>query len=370
MTATPADTASNTLAKRVEGFSVLRSSAEASAALETGYLNATRVRVGHLIRDADERENIVFFRVHSEPALRWGEQLRRMLQACRAFSLTATAMPCFALLAFGFGQKVAVRPLHAVSALLGVLLLQISVNLFNDVSDYRKLIDIPGSPGGSGVFHIGWYTPAQIRLTARLTLVVAILCGIPVLLAYPIPILVCGGLGALGALFYSNESFGLKYHALGDIAVFLLCGPVLTAGFALAAFGEVIPANYVVGGFLGLLACGLLHANNLHDIDFDRARDANTLAIRLGFRKSQNLLGAVYALAGLVLFVGVFAGILPWTAMIAAGFVWPSIRLLRQVRSALGPSSPQLDGARVLAAKIHLLAGGLLTLGLLLARWV
>lgn len=354
----------------IESFSVLRTSNEANEALETGYLGTTRVRVGHVIRDADQREKIVFFKVDFLPALGFSEKLKRMFLASRAFSLTATAMPFFALSAFGFGQKLAIHPLLAVSALLGVLLLQISVNLYNDFSDYRKLIDVPGSPGGSGVFQAGWYTPAQIRFVARITLASAVLFGIPVLVAYPIPILICGSLGALGALLYSHEKMGLKYHALGDLAVFLLCGPVLTAGFSLATFGEVIPASWVIGGFLGLLACGLLHVNNLHDIDFDRARDANTLAIRLGFRKSQNLLGGLYWIAGLALFASVAFGILPWITLITLGFSWPAIRLLRQVRSALGPSSPQLDGARILAAQIHLISGGLLTLGLLFARWV
>ena len=43
-------------------------------------------------------------------------------------------------------------------------------------------------------------------------------------------------IAALGAWGYSSGP-GLKYRALGDLAVVLLCGPVLTVGFALAAFG-------------------------------------------------------------------------------------------------------------------------------------
>jgi len=39
------------------------------------------------------------------------------------------------------------------------------------------------------------------------------------------------------------------------------------------------------------------------------------------------------------------------------------------VLSAMGPSSPTLEGARMTAAKIHLLAGLALTLGILASRW-
>lgn len=346
-----------------EVFTFARESVEAKAALDSGWIGEKRVKVSGVIRDAAEREKILFMTLPPQPALSLGEKVARGLATARAFSLTATAMPCLALLIWGVREGNAPAWGTTIGALLGVLLLQVAINLYNDVSDYRKLIDLPGTPGGSGAFHQGWFTPRQVLQAARIALIAGILLGVPALLRLPKEVLFLGGLGAIGALLYSHERFGLKYHALGDIAVLLLCGPVLTAGFSLAAFGSLLPAYGAIGLFLGLLACALLHVNNLHDIHFDRSRGAATLAVRIGFRRSQTLLYALYLGAGLVLSFAVMKTILPRTSLLALAALIPAYRLCLTVRSALGPSSPQLEGARMRAAQIHLLAGVLLVIG-------
>ena len=357
----------------IDLFFLPRESSDAQIALRTGFLaragGKVEVRATELLRRSNGAEEILFRKCTYPVPKSFGERITRALAAARIFSLTATLMPCLAVWAEGTRRGDRVNLLVALSALAGALFLQLGVNLYNDVFDYQKLIDLPGTPGGSGVIEKGWFTPEEIRKWARIAVISGVLSGIPALIIHPLEILVAGGLGTLGALVYSHPRAGLKYRGLGDLAVFALCGPVLTVGFSIAAFNVIIPSVIPIGVFLGLLACALLHVNNLHDIDFDRSRGAITLAGRIGFVASVRLLIALYIAAAIILIAGTVNRDLPLTVLptlLVSFIVFP---LARRVLSAMGPSSPTLEGARMTAAKIHLLAGLALTLGILASRW-
>ncbi len=356
-----------------ESIYLVRNSVEARSALETGFIGTMNgkvpVRAADLIRRASGEEEILFRHRPYVEAKHFGESLGRFLIAIRAFSLTATLMPCLAVLASGILAGFLPRTAVAISAIIGALLLQIAVNLLNDISDYVKLIDLPGSPGGSGVFEKGWYSPGEIRRIAQFALALGFLAGVPALVAYPLQILGIGALGTLGAVLYSHDRIGLKYHALGDLAVFILCGPALTVGFSVATYGELVPGVLPIGAVLGLLACALLHVNNLHDMDLDRSRGASTLASRIGYIPSARLLAVMYGGATLILGLSVYSGALPVSALLAVFAMIPALKLTRRIFAALGPTSPSLEGARMVAAQIHLVAGVLLTLGILSARF-
>lgn len=354
-------------------FFLDRNAALSRAALESGILRIGRdeipVRAVALLDRGGGREEILFRRRIPSRARTMGERSKRIFVTIRGFSLTATLMPCLAVLLLGLHRGLEAHTPVALSALAGVLFLQIAVNLYNDVSDYLKLIDLPGSPGGSGVFELGWFTPREVRGYAHAAAAAGLLAGLPALLAYPREIFFAGGLGLVGMALYSHEKIGLKYHGLGDIAVFFLCGPALTAGFSFAAFGAPVPGFVPIGAILGLLACGLLHMNNLHDLELDRSRGISTLAIRLGFKNSVLLLGLYYLGAALVLAGATAMAVLPPAALVAIIAFLPAIGLYRTARTALGPVSPTLEGSRMKAAQIHLIAGSLLCVGIFAARW-
>ena len=84
------------------------------------------------------------------------------LRAIRAPSLTATLMPAVATALLGTLLGWAIAPLTALFAGLGVLLVQIGVNLLNDVEDDNRGIDRPGRLGGSGVLQDGSLPPRAL----------------------------------------------------------------------------------------------------------------------------------------------------------------------------------------------------------------
>jgi len=295
--------------------------------------------------------------------------LATWLRAIRAPSLTATFAPCLAtgLLGGVLGWDIAWG--LALSAALGVIAVQIGVNLMNDVEDDDRGIDVPGTLGGSGVLQAGLVSRTSMRRAAWLAFALGMLLGLPALITEPSLSLVVV-MAALGAWGYSSGP-GLKYRALGDLAVVTLCGPVLTVGFALAAFGTTSPLVLALGLAFGFAAVGILHINNFQDMQADAATGAKTLALALGVAGPRFYLLLVYALA-LVLWpvAGALAG-LPWAAvLIPIVAALPMARLLvplmraTNADAARGLQAPSLALVRIDAAKVHLALGALVSLGL------
>lgn len=291
--------------------------------------------------------------------------LRVWLGAIRAISLTATATPCIAVLLLGLAAGAPLRPLLALTALLGALLLQVGVNLMNDAEDHARLIDLPGGRGGAGIIQRGWLTAAQVRRGAWVTLGLGLLAGVPTLLAEPRAAALVGAIAALGAIGYSGRPLGLKYRALGDLAVLACCGPVLTIGFSLAAFGGGGASVVLVGVAFGLYAVGLLHTNNLQDIDDDRARGAVTVASLVGLRLGKAYLVACYVV-GFAAWIaaGLVADLPAYALAVPVVSVLPLAAMLREILRSPDLREPALVMVRVRAAQMHLAFGVTACVGL------
>src|SRR5215469_15078844 len=203
------------------------------------------------------------------------------LQAIRAPSLSAAAIPVL------LGAAIAARdgffaPGRLLLALIGAMAIQAGTNLINDYYDYRSGADSAESLGPSMVIQRGLLAPEQVwrgglvafALGAALGLVLVYLCGWPIL-AIGIPSVAAG-------YFYTARPIALAYVALGELTVFLFMGPAIVVGtyyvmalhFTWGALFASIP--------LGFLVAGILHANNIRDIDSDRVHGKHTLATVLG----------------------------------------------------------------------------------------
>jgi 1,4-dihydroxy-2-naphthoate polyprenyltransferase len=291
------------------------------------------------------------------------------LQTVRAPSLTASATPGLAVLFFGLALGWEANFALFSMAILGALFLQIAINIWNDVYDHLRLIDLPGTAGGSGILLEGTLSARQLNKLSWVCLIIGVALGLPVLVMQPALMTVIGGVAVLGVLGYSGPPLNLKYRALGDINVFLLCGPLLTAGFSIAAFSRVSSDILLIGAYFGLAAVGILHSNNLQDIPVDGKRGARTLASLLGFRQARHLLWIVYVLAWLSLLASSLHGAMPLLALLPTVLAIPlAFAHSRAALSASGPESGRLAGIRIKTAQLHLVMGLLLCAGLILSR--
>ncbi|UUT34822.1 1,4-dihydroxy-2-naphthoate polyprenyltransferase [Microbacterium elymi] len=192
----------------------------------------------------------------------------------------------------------------ALGCLLVAVFLQIGVNYANDYSD--------GVRGTDDVRHGPARLTASRKVKARTVLVVALsffaLAGI-VGLALVIRtqqwwMLLVGAACIVAAWFYTGGKRPYGYHALGEVFVFVFFGLVATVGTTWIQVQSAPQEAWLGGIGAGLLAVAVLVANNLRDIDQDRAAGKKTLSVLIGRRGSQILFTAcvvlAFAVAGLI----------------------------------------------------------------------
>ena len=116
---------------------------------------------------------------------------------------------------------------------------------------------------------------------------------------------------------------------------------------------------------VGCLVTAILVANNLRDIDTDRAAGKRTLAVMLGDRRTRWEYALLVAAAFAATLIFAAAGVLPrWTALALAALPL-ALPLCRIVLG--GAVGAELIVVLKRTAMLHLLVGALLALGALIA---
>ncbi len=240
------------------------------------------------------------------------------------------------------------RTLHgmiALACLAVAVLLQIGVNYANDYSDGIRGTDAhrvgPARLTASGRI------PAKRVLTVALVFfALAALAGLAIVIrTQQWWMLAVGAVSIVAAWFYTGGKRPYGYNAMGELFVFVFFGLVATLGTTwVQAFALPLEA-WLAAVAAGLFACAVLLANNLRDIDQDRAVGKRTLTVLIGRRATQ-LLFTLFVLAPFGFSV-VFALLYPiaWIsllalipALVAIIIVW-SYRRPRELVIALGLTS-------------------------------
>jgi 1,4-dihydroxy-2-naphthoate octaprenyltransferase len=243
-------------------------------------------------------------------------RLGLVVQAVRPWSLPTSVVPAAAggLVALGDGQASWwLLPI----ALLALLLLHAGVNVSNDVEDAARDADPPDKDRNSGLFNTGRLTITTGRRLYGGCFAAAVLLGVVICAVQGPALLVIGWIGVLGGLLYTAGPKPYKYLGLGEAAIVLLMGPLITLGTFTAVTGQMFAATaFWVGLGPGLLIAGVLAANNLTDLVVDTAAGAQTIAVRIGFARARVVYLALLA-----------ATLLAQVALWASGLVGPWILL-------------------------------------------
>lgn len=236
------------------------------------------------------------------------------IQAIRAPSLSAAAIPV--LLGVAVAARAGFFSLpRMILALVGAMAIQAGTNLINDYYDFRSGADTEQSLGPSMVIQRGLLSADQVwrggivafAIGAAIGLLLVYLCGWPIL-AIGIPSVAAG-------YFYTASPVSLAYVALGEVTVFLFMGPAIVMGayfvmalhFSASALWASIP--------LGFLVAGILHANNIRDIESDSRHGKRTVATMLGRAGANYELIALDVAAYAATLVGALLHALPWIAL-------------------------------------------------------
>jgi 1,4-dihydroxy-2-naphthoate octaprenyltransferase len=247
---------------------------------------------------------------------------------------------------------------------VGMALLQVAANMLNDVYDYRNGIDTQVNPASGAVVR-GWITPRQALVAAVVCLLIGSSFGFYIVSRIGLAILGLGAVGVLCAVLYTWGPWPLKYHALGDLAVFLNFGVLGSLGAWTVQTGHLswVPAAWAVP--MSLLVIAILHSNNWRDICSDTDGRISTVASCLGDTGSQTyqrvLLFApftIIALLVLLTHVTALSPRMPVTFLVTLLALPLAIRLVRTGARRHDPQKSQafaaLDGA---TAQLNLLFG-------------
>jgi 1,4-dihydroxy-2-naphthoate octaprenyltransferase len=242
---------------------------------------------------------------------------------------------------------------RAGAALVVAVALQVGVNYANDYADGVRGVDRERR-GPLRLTASGLAPPAAVKRAAAASFTVASLAGIALGVAVDWRLILVGAACVLAGMFYSAGPRPYASAGLGEVAVLVFFGFVATCGSAFVHLGRV-PALAVAGAVpVGLGAVAILLANNLRDVESDRAAGKRTLAVRVGAPAARRLHAGCVGLAVLV------AGLLSPLALLAAPLA------VAPVRTVLRPQAtpPELVAALVGTARFQLVLAALLALGL------
>ena len=294
-------------------------------------------------------------------AREWVEGARlRTLPASISAVVAGTGVAWFAATTAGppFSSPPATSWAMPVLCLIVGLGFQIGGNFSNDYSDGIRGTD-DNRVGPMRLVGSGAASPGAVKRAAWICFAVALLAGLVIIcwafslfsaatwqtlahdpahsdLFVPLILVVVGAACLLAAWFYTGGKRPYGYSGLGEVFVFIFFGLVPAIGTAYvvaprlcATCGRQLawwPA--ILAGILtGAISTGILVANNLRDIDTDRAAGKITLPVRLGDKGTRWLYTWSIIIGGLcVIVIGVIS---TWYALIGlAGLILivPSVR--------------------------------------------
>ncbi len=193
--------------------------------------------------------------------------------------------------------------LRFLLAMFGTIFAHASVNLWNELSDYKTKIDehTPRTPfsGGSGNLQAGMTSPEGVRMAAIGALLAALACGLYLTFVSGPLLLVFVVAGGISAVFYTSH---MARFGLGELAAGLCLGSFVVLGTYFCMAGELTWPVVWLSIPPGILTTLLLLLNEFPDADADRRGGRRHLVILLGRRKAAVLytagLAAVYAVVG------------------------------------------------------------------------
>lgn len=224
-----------------------------------------------------------------------------------------------------------------VATVVAALLIQVATNLHNDVADFERGADDPGSRvGPRRATAEGWLDAAEVRRGAWLAFSGAGVIGLWLAWHGGWPILAIGVAAIASAWAYSGGARPIAYSSLGELFVWLFFGVAAVAGSYYLQVGSFDRAAVAAGALLGMPAAAVLVVNNYRDMENDRRAGRRTFAVVFGARASRIEYGMLMLLPFLLLLPLALAGGPGWLLPLLA-LPWAALLVRRFVTQPVGP---------------------------------
>lgn len=269
------------------------------------------------------------------------DPVTRFLYASRSVILVISAQAAvIAGLLTAMDRRFEVVPF--VLVFLGYVMLHAISNLSNDYFGYRRGHDTDDSPRRRYTLH----PIASGAVTPRLLVsgLVALAILVSAIAAYFIALrgAAAAGLAAAGAVLlyaYDAAPRALKELGLGEVAAFLVWGPLMIAGGYFVISGIWSGSALLASVPYGLGVASILVGKHIDQLSFDESQDQRTLPVLLGERRARVLNRWVLVTMYLVTVVAVLTGALTPFALLVLVAAPRAIHALR-VMGRPAPDGP------------------------------
>lgn len=222
---------------------------------------------------------------------KWWTSLVSALVITRAPFLSASIIPAFIGAAYASTglEMGAFSALNFVLATIGVMLLHLASNVFNDFFDWASGTDQANTSyfqkysGGSRAIELGLITERATRVVAIGLLLAS--AGIGVYLTFQAGrgVLIFGLAGLFAGFFYTAPPLRLvARRGLGELAIAVTFGPLITGGMFYTLTGTFSWTSLLLGLPIGLLTANILLINQVPDMEADASTGKNHLVVTFG----------------------------------------------------------------------------------------
>ena len=281
------------------------------------------------------------------------------LLATRPWSFPASAMPVLATLAYLFWRGHEINWLTGVWALVNIIVFHAAGNTWSDYYDYKRGVDREDTIGGMSIVS-GEFQACEIKKLAWILLVIAVVAGVGLMLLAGLPVLYFGLAGCALIVLYP----WLKYHALGDLDIFLTYSVLPILGTSYVATGALNYETLWLMLPIGLITVGILHVNNTRDIEQDSRAGIKTFAMLVGKRVSVVLYIAELMLPFVCVLVATIYGAMPWWSLVVLVALKPALDNCRAMLKLPAEGMKALIGVDEKTAQLQLMFSLLLSLSL------
>ncbi len=239
--------------------------------------------------------------------------LKRYFIATRPWSFPVSIAPVALTVCYLWNDPLVVNHGFGLWAIIGIILFHAASNLFSDYFDYKKGVDTDPSIGSPTITG-GLLTARQTLIYAWVLLVIATINGLIMAYLTGWPLLVIGSIGALLIILYP----WLKYHALGDLDIFLTFGILPTLGTAFVMTEQIVWSSLWITLSFATITVAVLHANNTRDCGRDGNAHIRTFAMLIGPKACQWVYYIEVWLPVVWVLFCVCIGKMPWPVLIAS----------------------------------------------------
>jgi 1,4-dihydroxy-2-naphthoate octaprenyltransferase len=249
--------------------------------------------------------------------------------ALRPFSYPASIVPVLVGTAVAADEDF--RPLLFVLALAGSVLIQAGTNLATDFFDFVDGVQPQATLGG--VIQRGFIGAKAVHRAAIACFVAGAAGGMVIVAFTGWPVLAAGFASVLAGYFYTAKPIAYGRRGLGEAMVFFFMGVLMVMASAYVQVERLTWEMFWASLPVALLVADILHANNLRDIENDRARHKVTIATIVGRPAADYIYFAITYSSFVAVAVCVALEALPWQALaclLSLPWAWSATRALRE----------------------------------------